>query len=204
MPKNRILDLHDFYLPAGTYTVSLNNVAGAVDWGLSVYGPLESYYAKSDAVDNGIAWMNDGGLGETLNVVLPADGYYCGAVWKSGAADLALSGTYELNVEPVGATAVSQDPHPGAITALTSVNPNPTPRGASIVWTLPEPANIALAVFDLRGARVRTLGQGPWPAGEHRVEWDGRDASGSKVEGGVYFVRLEAGKTRSTRKLIVL
>ena len=204
MPADRILDLHDFYLPAGTYTVSLTNVAGAVDWGLSFYGSLESYYAKSDAVDNGVVWMNDGGEGETLNVVLPVDGYYCGAVWKSRAADLALAGTYELNVEPVGATAVSQDPTPGPITTLTAVNPNPTPRGASIMWTLTEPENIALAVFDIRGVRVRTLGEGRWTAGEHRVEWDGRDGSGSKVEGGVYFVRLEAGKIRNTRKLIVL
>jgi len=35
------------------------------------------------------------------------------------------------------------------------------------------------------------------------VTWDGRDGSGLRVAGGTYFVRLTAGDTMQTRKVVV-
>ena len=48
----------------------------------------------------------------------------------------------------------------------------------------------ALAVFDLNGARVRTLVEGFLASGPHEVVWDARDDAGRSVGPGLYFVRL--------------
>jgi len=56
---------------------------------------------------------------------------------------------------------------------------------------------VRLEVFDVRGRRVETLVSGIRPAGRHEVEWQPRGA-----RDGVYFVRLDAGGSIATRKLV--
>jgi hypothetical protein len=42
------------------------------------------------------------------------------------------------------------------------------------------------------------------PAGDHAAIWDGRDDRGSRVAGGTYFARLQAGGEVQTRKVVLL
>jgi spore coat protein A, manganese oxidase len=64
---------------------------------------------------------------------------------------------------------------------------------------------ITVEVFDVRGARVRTLAAEPFAAGAHVVRWDGRDAAGAATASGMYFYRVTAPQTRAvTRKALVL
>ena len=58
-----------------------------------------------------------------------------------------------------------------------------------------------LYIFDVRGARLRTIAQSRYPGGEHVVSWDGRDARGEPVAPGIYFARLTSGPTKITRKI---
>ena len=45
---------------------------------------------------------------------------------------------------------------------------------------------------DLQGRLIITLLNEELPAGYHETEWDGRDASGMYLPGGIYFSRLES------------
>jgi len=36
------------------------------------------------------------------------------------------------------------------------------------------------------------------------VTWDGADAQGARLPGGVYFARLESGRSVASRKLVLL
>ncbi len=63
---------------------------------------------------------------------------------------------------------------------------------------------MALHVYNLQGQRIRTLIEGPVPAGYGEVSWDGRDQGGRPVAGGVYLYRLETGTVKETRKLLFL
>jgi hypothetical protein len=56
---------------------------------------------------------------------------------------------------------------------------------ANLELAIPERAQVRLAVYDLRGARVRTLLDGEREAGWHPVRWDGRDAAGRPAGPGV-------------------
>jgi len=91
-------------------------------------------------------------------------------------------------------------------TALLGASPNPLRRGAGtrIRFTLERDGPVTLAVYDLRGARLRVLLDGPGTVGENEAVWDGKDASGRPVAQGVYFYRLTALGKEFHRKLVVL
>jgi flagellar hook assembly protein FlgD len=88
--------------------------------------------------------------------------------------------------------------------ALRPNRPNPFHDRTRIEFDLPAPARVKLEVFDAQGRRVRTVASGSWAAGSHVVEWDRRDTRGNRVAPGVYLYRLEAGRSRAERKLVVL
>jgi flagellar hook assembly protein FlgD len=41
-------------------------------------------------------------------------------------------------------------------------------------------------------------------AGLNEVQWDGTDERGNPVRSGIYFYRLEAGKTVLSRKMLLM
>jgi hypothetical protein len=94
-------------------------------------------------------------------------------------------------------------PAPGGI-ALHANRPNPFVGGTSILYALPQPMPVRLAIYDITGREVRTLVNSIQGAGESRVTWDGKDQHGSSVSAGVYIYRLEAAGTTLTRRLSVL
>ncbi len=62
---------------------------------------------------------------------------------------------------------------------------------------------VTLAIYDIRGRRVRILVDGLYEAGSHRVVWDGRDGQGEQMPSGVYLYRLEAAGRTVTRKMLI-
>ncbi len=81
--------------------------------------------------------------------------------------------------------------------------PVPDPaRGESVLrFAVPRAARVRLAIYDLAGRLVRTLVDGPLPAGESAARWDGRDDAGRPLPSALYLCRLEAGGRSLTRKL---
>jgi flagellar hook assembly protein FlgD len=65
-------------------------------------------------------------------------------------------------------------------------------------------ADVHLVVYDVRGARVRTLVAGPRAAGRYVAEWDGRDEAGAPAGSGIYFCRMTTTGFASTRKMVLL
>jgi flagellar hook assembly protein FlgD len=61
-----------------------------------------------------------------------------------------------------------------------------------------------LTIFDSSGRRVRTLVDETQAAGLRETTWTGRNDAGQPVSSGVYFYVLEAGRTRLTKKLVLL
>ncbi|HDM89904.1 MAG TPA: T9SS type A sorting domain-containing protein [candidate division WOR-3 bacterium] len=82
--------------------------------------------------------------------------------------------------------------------------PNPVRGRVVVEYSVPEDVEVRLGVYDVAGRRVRDLVKGRVKAGMHRLEWDRRDGRGRLLPSGVYFLRLEAGKFRETRKLLLL
>jgi predicted outer membrane repeat protein len=64
--------------------------------------------------------------------------------------------------------------------------------------------DIRVRVYDVSGALVRTLFDGPAPAGPNTVTWDGRDQTGSIVSSGVYFCLLSTPGYKEAKKMVLL
>ena len=82
--------------------------------------------------------------------------------------------------------------------------PNPTAGPVTVALDLPRATHGAIAIYDAAGRLVRRLSEGALPAGRREIRWDGRDGSGTDLAAGVYWVRLDAGTLRETRKLVIL
>jgi hypothetical protein len=125
------------------------------------------------------------------------------APWPMARANIHRSGLHGSAV----ATGISDGPPPPASGATLAQNyPNPFNPTTTIDFALPsgQPARVALVVYDVTGARVRTLVDRTLPGGRHSIRWDGRNEAGSPVGSGVYFYRLSAAGATQTRKMVLL
>jgi hypothetical protein len=59
-------------------------------------------------------------------------------------------------------------------------------------------------VFDVRGRKVREIRPGLKQVGHHQEMWYGRDDTSRQQASGVYFIRLRAGTTEQTHRVILL
>lgn len=85
--------------------------------------------------------------------------------------------------------------YPNPFNPETAISYQLSPKGQAAL------SNVDLAVYNLRGQKVRTLVQARQPAGGYEVQWDGRDDGGRPVPSGVYFYRLQAGGQAAARKM---
>lgn len=198
MGTSAVVRVHPVLLPAGDVRIRLVHVTGSVDWGVSLHHDSTEVQGKSDAL--AAAWFEPAGAGEELLVHLEAPDTFAIVAWKRGAGDRGQFGVYRLQVEPV-----TLDAGPGATPALTHLAPaRPTPfrDRTTLSFELAAPGEARLEVFDLRGARVRTLARGSLAAGRHTLEWRGDADGGARLAPGLYLVRLEAGGVRAQHKVV--
>jgi hypothetical protein len=86
---------------------------------------------------------------------------------------------------------------------LAQSRPNPARGEALLPFALPRPMWVELTIHNVLGQRIRTLVDGPQPAGFHEVRWDGRDDAGHRVASATYFYVLQAGEFRAHRKMVI-
>jgi hypothetical protein len=72
----------------------------------------------------------------------------------------------------------------------------------TILFTTVTAGPVDLRIFDLRGRLVRRLAARDFPAGEHALHWDGRDANGHEVASGIYLARVVMGGKPYTSKTV--
>lgn len=118
------------------------------------------------------------------------------------AADLAIAhqhlGHSESTIVGVGTTVP-------ASYRLLPARPNPTRHATTLAIELPVAGEVTVEIFDVTGRLVRVLfPRQKLPAGTHAFTWDGRDASGAPVSGGVYVASVRAGTGRAVRNLVIL
>ncbi len=88
---------------------------------------------------------------------------------------------------------------------LRGALPNPTRAGAVIEFALVEAGGVDLTVYDVQGRVVRRLLAGAaYPAGVHRIAWDGQADGGVAVGSSVYFCRFRGGGVTEEDKIVVV
>ncbi|MCA9753976.1 MAG: hypothetical protein KC591_17390 [Gemmatimonadetes bacterium] len=96
-------------------------------------------------------------------------------------------------------------PLPGiAAERLLSVGPNPFRGEARIRFAMPAPGPATLRAYGVDGRLVATVAEGVRDAGEQSVLWSGTDDRGRPLAAGVYYLRLVAGGSRSTERVVLV
>jgi hypothetical protein len=133
--------------------------------------------------------------------VVVADGwdgaaYAVAAVDADGHASSAVLATSTSSPTDAGAPAATLQLHP--------IAPNPMNPGGWIEFDLPDAQRIRLVVYAADGRRVRALASAAYAAGPHRLYWDGRNDGGRACASGVYWIALDTGRERRTRRAVVV
>ncbi len=105
-------------------------------------------------------------------------------------------------------SAVNPPVNPGlAGNLVVAGSPNPFTFRTSLQFKVPADLKVrplvTLGIYNLRGARVRSLINTDRGSGVHHVDWDGCDDFGRPVPSGVYFAHLRVGTERGLGKIVV-
>jgi hypothetical protein len=94
---------------------------------------------------------------------------------------------------------------PGAmIPELLPARPNPFGSTTRIELAVPAPQKVSVAVYDVRGRRVRSLYSNVMGEGRHALAWNGRSDRGDRVPAGVYFVHVTTRGGSLSRKIVLI
>ncbi len=102
-----------------------------------------------------------------------------------------------------GAVAVNDKTKEIADYKLEQNYPNPFNPSTTIRWSIKEPGNVKLEIYDITGREVATLIDGFRDAGSYKTQLN-TNSLNTPLASGVYLYRLEAGEFVSTKKLIFL
>jgi beta-glucanase (GH16 family) len=218
-----------YRLTEGVDVEACSDVGGGFDAGWLRLGEYIEYTvdaptAGTYTIDTRVASLSAGGAfylafngtNQTGTVNVPPTGGW--QVWTTVSANATLGagvqtmrfvptgGEFNVNYFDISIVPTAVLPGGGlSRPALYPAYPNPFGPSTTIQFALGEASEVDLAVFDVRGRRVRTLVAGrTTAAGQHERVWDGRDESGRAVSTGVYFYRLNAGNYSETRRMVML
>jgi flagellar hook assembly protein FlgD len=114
---------------------------------------------------------------------------------------------------------VGNESEPASAEVTTAVAGRAIPRTFGLYPTVPNPFNpttsirydvpsgggdVTISVYDVTGALVLTLVDGPQTAGQKAVTWNGKDSRGRSVASGVYFYELRAPGYQKTLKMVLV
>jgi len=88
---------------------------------------------------------------------------------------------------------------PSSLLALCA-SPNPFSSSLSISYSLPEPAEAELSIYDLSGRLVEILEMGSMPSGEQTLTWNPE----LSLPGGCYLIVLDTCGERAVRRCVKL
>ncbi len=83
--------------------------------------------------------------------------------------------------------------------------PNPFNPSTTISYNIPESGNVNLAIYNIKGQRVRRLIDAQLSSGHYTIVWDGKNDSGKTVSSGIYFYQLQIdGTPIASRKMLLV
>ena len=87
--------------------------------------------------------------------------------------------------------------------ALLPNYPNPFNPSTTIPFAVPRETDVAISIFDISGRLIKRLISTQYPAGQHKVVWNGRSDAGIQVSSGIYFYRMKTEGFIQTRKFLL-
>jgi len=83
--------------------------------------------------------------------------------------------------------------------SLSPNYPNPFNASTTIKYSLPQPADVQITIYNILGQQIASLVNSPLPAGNHSITWSAGD-----LPSGMYFYKITAGEYEKSAKMILL
>lgn len=85
------------------------------------------------------------------------------------------------------------------------IYPNPFECRTTMTYTLFKSSETEIAIYNLKGQKVRTITDSPQVKGKYTVYWNGSDNNGTACSTGIYLVNIVVdGKTVDSRKVTLI
>lgn len=88
--------------------------------------------------------------------------------------------------------------------AFTNNYPNPFSESTTIEFNLQNPGMTNAEILDVHGSTVLELQNENLASGSHQLVWTGNDASGNKVQSGIYICRVQTGQSVIMKKIMLV
>ncbi|MBP6976918.1 MAG: T9SS type A sorting domain-containing protein [Lentimicrobiaceae bacterium] len=198
--------IRDFTLaylpPPSNLQVTLNENIATLTWELATERLLTNYHVYRSK-DDGTFEM----------IATPVELNYNDALSLSGIYRYYVTAIYdEINEsEPTNmvtveftATGISNPDLIPQCTRLGSNYPNPFNETTRLRFDLSRDGDVFIEIYGISGEKIRTLMHENALAGQHEVEWDGKDHRGMPVPPGVYIFQLKSGNYIHSRKMVLM
>jgi len=198
----------------GYTSYDYGNVACAADsGGFMICGtsksgtPLQNdlYIIRVDSLGSTKWSMLTGGSGNDWGsgICRAPDGNYVAGGYSnsfgSGSFDILLAKVGKSGASGIDAESTSLAPGK----ALLKAFPNPFRTQANIAFQIAGPSKVEIGIYNIVGQKICQL-FGPLTGGQHTLQWNGRDQSGTQVSSGIYLCRLWSEKSQLWIKLVML
>ncbi len=84
---------------------------------------------------------------------------------------------------------------------------NSLSKGSSrtqISFVVPVAGQGELAIFNIKGQRVKTIYKGKFDKGYHNYSWDGKNSNNANVASGIYFYKLKVASKSEVSKMMLM
>lgn len=174
------------------YTTIMYNNAGVQQW-------IARFNAQANNLDEvrDIA-VNAGGDAYVTGYSITANGqadyvtikYSASSVVVANAQMAAIESKIIDETEEDERTSIAKQNAVLAQFTLAQNYPNPFNPSTMIGFALREAGEVTLKIYSTVGQLIKQVASGKFAAGEHYVNWDGRNAAGEQVAAGVYLYSL--------------
>jgi hypothetical protein len=140
----------------------------------------------------------------TIGNACTADaGYYSVVATVIGSNPVLTIPSRFAHLTTVTTTTAVDDATLATTSSFAPAAPNPFQSETALHYTVPPSTRVVAAVYNVSGARVRGLTDAVL-SGSGSIAWDGRTQAGERAPAGVYFVHLQAGMIRDSKKVVLL
>jgi hypothetical protein len=176
-------------------------------------GNADTFVAELDASGNWI-WAKRGGGVSSEDIDVDAEGfvYTTGTLWGNNATDtfdsITITGItgYDIFVAKLGNVVGINDDLNAQTTDINvlAASPNPFSLETTIRYNVKNSSLVNIAIYNLKGEKVRTLVSENKANGFYKTVWNGRDDNGNAVSSGVYLYRMQADGMVSTQRMLLV
>ncbi len=161
---------------------------------------LEYYYLSGDDTEMGPSPAIDAG---TMDLSLfPAN--YEFPLYDLAGEDRIYGSSIDIGCYEFPGYTNAQDEVPSLEPYSLANYPNPFNPSTNISFTIPVKTKVELAVYNVKGQRIKTLYHDEMESGEHHVVWDGKDDDNRTVSSGIYFCKMRSKGKSITTKMVLM